>query len=305
MGLLDGVAVRIDLVAVAVALVAGVGDVVLTSLILDVDDNRGDRRGEFAVHDVIHREVDPIDGHCADARHREDVPFAVGGYRRRAFARSVHPGRDFVTRPVLVGAPEVEAGVDGLGGVEIAGHGHLRRDHGGPGPDGLVPRGAEGVEGDVVRGVRTVEDADLDFDGDVRDDLDLLAGVAGELVVDHDLARLHDVARLGAGVERGVHDELGHRGRDRRVVAGAVVAGLVLVGPGGLVAGVAGRVAGAAADEGEAEEGEDADEGTGHDAPVAVKLRRSELGPKKVRVPRGTLHSDDSRKLAKSKGKER
>lgn len=247
MGLLDGV-------AVLVAGEARVGDVVLTGFVLNVDDGRGDRRCELAIYDAVHGKADPLNGHFADARHREGVASTVGGHRRRTLASSVHPRRDFVARPVLVGTPEVEAGGDGLGGVEIARDGRLGRHHRGSGPHGLVPRGAEGVEGEVVRGARPVEDSYLHLEGDVGGDEDGLAGVADGLLVDHHLAGLRDV------LEHRVHHEFCLFGLARGVVGVAGLAARVLVGPGGLVAGVAGRVAGAA-DEGEAEEGQ---EGAGH-----------------------------------------
>ncbi len=212
----DDVAVRIDLVAVPVAREARRGDVELAGLVLNCDDGCGDRRGELAARVIFDRELDAIDDHDADTRHVEGTSTGVGCHRRRSGVYSVFPRPNLIARPVLVGAPEVESGGDSLGFGEVSGHGLLRRDHGGSFPHGLVPRGTKHVEGNSVRGGRTVEDPDLDFRGNPIGDRDRFAGAASNLVVDH------HVAILGHAEEACGHDEFGFGSRiDRAAVLDA------------------------------------------------------------------------------------
>lgn len=74
--------------------------------------------------------------------------------------------------------------------------------------------------------MRTVEDADLDFGGNVRLDHDRFAGVAHRGVVDHHLAG------LVLAEEGGVHDELGLRLAVRVLTAVTPLASVLRIGGG-------------------------------------------------------------------------
>lgn len=137
----DELAIRIDLVAVLVAGVAGDGDV--GGLGLLPGGSRFGGGDELPREAAVELEVDPVHRHLPEF---EVEHLAAAVVRHRGVrARTAIPAPDLITRPPGVLLPEVEAGGEGLGGGEGTGHALLRRHHGGSGPDGLVPAFAEGV----------------------------------------------------------------------------------------------------------------------------------------------------------------